>query len=48
MPMMPNATVHSSTIHTKRLPRSAQSNVLTIIASRISTPPIVGVPALGR
>ena len=36
------------TTQTKWFSRSAHSTVLTAIAVRISAPPIVGVPALGR
>ena len=40
--------VTPSTIQTNRLRRSAHSSVLTRMASRISVPPMVGVPAFCR
>ncbi len=46
--MRPKATVTPSVIHTKRLARSAQSRVPATIATRMSAPPIVGVPAFDR
>ena len=46
--MAPKATVVNSTTHTKRLVRSDQSKVETKIATRISAPPMVGVPVLER
>ena len=39
---------HQQRTHTKRLLRSAHSSVLNVIATRISKPPMVGVPALGK
>ena len=45
-PMAPNPKVTIITIQTKRLPRSAHNRVDKAIASKISTPPIVGVPLL--
>ncbi len=45
-PTAPNATSVASPIQTKRLARSIQRKVATITARRMSTPPIVGVPAL--
>ncbi len=46
--MRPKAKVTASTVHTRRLDSSAQSSVLTSVVTRISVPPMVGVPALGR
>ena len=46
--MVSRFSVPISTSHTKRLLRFDQSSVLIVIASRISAPPIVGVPAFGR
>ena len=46
--MTPKNSVPPSTISTKRLLKFAQSTVLIAIASRISAPPIVGVPAFGK
>jgi hypothetical protein len=45
---MPKARVTSSTTHTRRLRRSPQSSVVTTIETRISAPPMVGVPAFVR
>ena len=45
-PIAPKPSVTSSTIQTKRLLRSNQSRVETAMHSRISTPPMVGVPLL--
>ena len=47
-PIAPNARVTSSTTQTNRFVRSPQRSVVTAIETRISAPPIVGVPALGR
>ena len=38
----------SSVIQTKRFPRSDHSNVPMVVAAKINTPPMVGVPDLGR
>ncbi len=46
--MNPNANVTPNTVQTKRLAGSAQRIVLTSVVTRISVPPIVGVPALVR
>ncbi|MNT38983.1 hypothetical protein D3C72_1751980 [compost metagenome] len=43
---MPSVTASSS--HTYWLDRSAHSRVVTLIASRISVPPMVGVPVFTR
>ncbi len=45
-PIAPNPSVTTITIQTKRLLQSNQSSVDTPMPIRISTPPIVGVPAL--
>ena len=45
-PTAPNATRLASASQTNRLERSIQRSVATMTASRISSPPIVGVPAL--
>ena len=42
----PKPSVTSSTTQTKRLRRSAQSSVVIAIETRISAPPMVGVPLL--
>ena len=47
-PTAPKASVTSSANQTKRLVRSAHSRVDTLIAQRISTPPMVGVPVFFR
>ena len=47
-PIAPKPRVTISTIQTKRLDRSNQSKVATAIDSKISTPPMVGVPLLTR
>ena len=47
-PMAPKPAVTSRTTQTKRLVRLPQSSVVTTIDTRISAPPIVGVPALDR
>ena len=47
-PIAPKPSVTASTIQTKRLVRSNHSSVEIAIASRISTPPMVGVPLLLR
>ena len=47
-PMAPKPSVTMSTIHTKRLDRSNHSRVEIAMDSRISTPPMVGVPLLDR
>ena len=44
----PNQIVTHSTTHTKRLVRSPQSSVVMTTETRISAPPIVGVPAFVR
>ena len=46
--MAPKAAVASTAIQMKTLVRSAHSSVGTSAAVRISSPPIVGVPALAR
>jgi len=46
--MKPNANVTPMTVQTRRLHGSAHSMVLTSVVTRMSVPPIVGVPALGR
>jgi len=46
--MAPKPSVTPSTIQTKRLLGSNQSRVETVMANRISTPPMVGVPLLLR
>jgi hypothetical protein len=45
--MAPNAAVESTAIQMYEFNKSAQSSVGTIDAVRISSPPIVGVPAFG-
>ncbi len=45
-PSRPKPTVTPITVHTKRLSRFDQSSTETSSESRISSPPIVGVPAL--
>jgi hypothetical protein len=45
-PMAPKPIVTTMTIQTKRLLQSNQSRVETPMPSRMSTPPIVGVPVL--
>ena len=47
-PMAPKPSVTSSTIQIKPLPGSAHSNVEMAMHSKISTPPMVGVPLLLR
>ena len=47
-PMAPNPAVTSSTTQTKRFVRLPHRSVVTTIETRISAPPIVGVPALDR
>ena len=47
-PMAPKPSVTTSTIQTKRLVRSNHSRVEIAMDSRISTPPMVGVPRLGQ
>ena len=47
-PTAPKPPITSSTTHTKRLSRSAHSSVVIAIDTRISAPPIVGVPAFAR
>src|SRR6218665_312880 len=47
-PIAPKPRVTSSTIQTKRLDRSNDSRVDSAIDSKISTPPMVGVPLLDR
>lgn len=47
-PMAPKPSVTSSTIQTKRLDRSNHSSVEIAIDSKMSTPPMVGVPLLDR
>jgi hypothetical protein len=47
-PMAPKPKVTSITTQTKRLVRSAQSSTVIAIDTRISAPPIVGVPLLAR
>src|SRR3990167_4535915 len=47
-PIAPKPKVTSNTIQTKRLDRSAHNRVETAMDSRISTPPMVGVPLLLR
>ncbi|OIQ94086.1 hypothetical protein GALL_239040 [mine drainage metagenome] len=46
--MAPNPSVTMSTSQTKRLDRSIHSRVEAVMAIRISTPPMVGVPVLIR
>ena len=46
--MTPKASVVVRSIQTKRLDRSAHSSVLTPVATKIRTPPIVGVPDFWR
>src|SRR5882724_7424146 len=46
--MSPNAKVTPNTIHTRRLVSSAHRRVLISVVTRISVPPIVGVPAFTR
>ena len=46
--MAPKPSVTSSVTQTKRLARSPQSNVVTAIETRMSAPPMVGVPAFAR
>ncbi len=45
-PIAPKPSVTPSTIHTYGLDKSAHSSVETLTASRIITPPMVGVPFL--
>src|SRR6185312_11927985 len=47
-PTAPKPSVTSSTTQTKRLSRSAHKSVVIAIETRISAPPIVGVPAFVR
>src|SRR6218665_4172401 len=47
-PMAPKPSVTSSTIQTKRLDRSNHSRADSAIDSKISTPPMVGLPLLDR
>ena len=47
-PMAPKPKVTSITTHTKRFAQSNHSSVARPTPIRISTPPIVGVPALAR
>ena len=46
--MVPKASVTRSTTHTRRFDRSPQNSVVRLIDTRISAPPMVGVPALVR
>ena len=47
-PMAPKPKVTTMTTHTKRFDQSNHSRVEMAIDSRISTPPMVGVPLLTR
>ena len=46
--MAPNPKVTTITIQTKRLLQSNHNNVLVPMLMRMSTPPMVGVPALTK
>ena len=46
--MSPKAKVTPNTVQTRRLLSSAHRSVLINVATRMSVPPIVGVPALTR
>ncbi len=45
---MPKPSITSSTTHTKRFVRLPHRSVVITMDTRISAPPIVGVPALAR
>ena len=47
-PIAPKATITSSTVHTYLLRRSPHSSTEARMVSRISAPPMVGVPALEK